>query len=184
MGSPRSNPESLHVALYLGLYSHLIAFCEERGRHELDVEMRLDNVDSPSARDFESAAKNLLNLDARVKRVTGFDPGAKAVTGEIRSKIVLPEELSVSVVLRSLTLNLVNDQDPLVLAADVLANSLTNLFHAREANEKFGPLNRPEAVVTHPLAVQLDAFWNWGGGDLVGDAIYRLKWTPILGPMV
>jgi hypothetical protein len=183
LGSPRANPVSLHVELFSGLYSRLIAFCEERGRQELHVEVRLDTVDNPIAKDFENAAKSLLGLDPKVKAYTGFDPVTNAVVkGELRSEISLPEELSINVTVRSLRLNRDTDPDGLVLAADVLANSLAHLFHTRRENELYRALNNPESVACHPLASQLDSFWNWGGGDLVGDALYAHPKNPDLFP--
>ena len=68
---------------------------------------------------------------------------------------------------------MIEDDDALVLAADVHANSLAYLFHNRPPEEHFGPLNRPEAVAAHPLALQLDSFHNWGNGDLVGDVLFQ-----------
>jgi len=65
------------------------------------------------------------------------------------------------------------DSDGLVLAADVLANSLNYLFKHRDADALYGPLNCMDAVAGHPIAAHLDAFFNWGSGDCIGDGIYR-----------
>jgi hypothetical protein len=51
------------------------------------------------------------------------------------------------------------DSDGLVLAADVLANSLNYLFKHRDADALYGPLNCVDAVAGHPLAAHLDAFF-------------------------
>jgi hypothetical protein len=174
MGSARSNPASLHNELFSGLYSHLIAFCEERKREELYVEIRLDPVDEPIVKMFSESANSLLNIDPKTKNVTGFDPiTQKVVSGSVSSKISWPDDLRINVTVRSLELKVVDDSDGLVLAADVLANSLVHLFHNRGDGEKYRALNTREAVTLHPLAKQLDSFWNWGSGDLVGDRLYR-----------
>lgn len=152
----------------------MIAFCEERKREELYVEIRLDPVDEPIVKMFSESANSLLNIDPKTKNVTGFDPiTQKVVSGSVSSKISWPDELRINVTVRSLELKVVDDSDGLVLAADVLANSLVHLFHNRGDGEKYRALNTREAVTLHPLAKQLDSFWNWGSGDLVGDRLYR-----------
>jgi hypothetical protein len=52
----RVPPESLHVALFQGLYAQLIAFCLERQRTMLHVEVITDRVDTPIAKDFKKVA--------------------------------------------------------------------------------------------------------------------------------
>ena len=45
----------------------------------------------------------------------------------------------------------------MVLAADVLANSLYHLFKSRNPTELYRPLNCADVVAAHPLAKCLDA---------------------------
>ncbi len=173
-GSTWAAPLSLHVELFSGLYGHLIAFCEERHRQELDVEIRLDSVDKPIAKNFEGTAEKLLALDATVTKGTGYDPVTETVLhGQVRSAISVPKELAINATIRSLRLNVMKQPDGLVLAADVLANSLAHLFHNRKEHERYRSLNSREAIANHPLAPQLDAFSDWGSRDLVGDGLYR-----------
>src|SRR5207302_905855 len=72
-------PDSLHVALFFGLYSKLLAFCMERGKNDLHVEVRTDQVDNPIFKEFQTSAKKLLDFGASVKKVTGFDPDKQEV---------------------------------------------------------------------------------------------------------
>jgi len=81
--------------------------------------------------------------------------------------------MSIETVVRSLSINPIREGDGLVLAADVLANSLNHLFKHRKDHQRYAALNTPEAVASHPLAKHLDAFVNWGTGDLVGDGLYK-----------
>jgi hypothetical protein len=172
-GSPRSEPSSMHVTLFAGLYGHLVAFLLERRQIDVDVEIRTDQVDSPVMKEFSSVAARLLSDDPNVHRKTGFDTVTKRVVeGSITIEAVWPPELQLPPVVRSLTIAPVADDDGLVLAADVLSNSLNYLFKNRSDAERYGPLNTPEAVARHPLAKHLDAFNEWGA-DLVGDAYYR-----------
>lgn len=51
-------PASLHVALFQGLYSRVIAFCMEPQRAHLHLQIRTDQVDSPIAKTFEQRPRN------------------------------------------------------------------------------------------------------------------------------
>jgi hypothetical protein len=173
-GSPRSNPASMHELLFLGLYAHLIAFLEERKRKELYIEVRSDQIDSPIRKNFEAIAKQLLSEDADGTKRTGLDTvTGQVVEGSIRVELKLPPEMQIKAVVRSLSINPVTEGDGLVLAADVLANSLNHLFKHRTNAERYGPLNTPKAVAAHPLAEHLDAFNDWGSGDHLGDGLYK-----------
>ncbi|MBN9361779.1 MULTISPECIES: hypothetical protein [unclassified Devosia] len=179
-GSPREEPESLHVALFDGLYAHLVAFLEERDCKEVDIEVRTDRVDNPIVKNFEEVATRLLGDMTYTKMSKRFDTVTKAlVEGQIRISAHLPESLQLGLRVRSLQINAVEDDtDGLVLAADVLANSLVYLFTQRGSAERYRRLNWPSAVKDHPLAGHLDAFNNWGDGDVVGDVLYRHPKAP------
>ncbi|PLZ02470.1 hypothetical protein CY652_10105 [Burkholderia sp. WAC0059] len=173
-GSPRVDVPSMHVALFSGLYSHLVAFLLERKQNRVDVEIRTDQVDTPIVKQFEQVAKELLNDDPEVIKTKGFDTLTKQVVkGSITTSVQWPDELKISPVVKGLSIETVPDSDGLVLAADVLANSLLYLFKNRDAVELYAPLNRQTAIASHPLAQRLDAFYNWGSDDLVGDRLYR-----------
>lgn len=173
-GSPRSDPSSLHAALFNGLYSHLIAFLEERSKVDVEIEVRSDQIDPLIIKEFEKAALRLLSTAPNVTPATSFDTATKTVLrGQVSIQAHYPPELTIKMAVRSLRFNPIQAGDGLVLTADVLANSLYYLFKSRPAGELFGALNTPEAVSTHPLAKNLDAFKNWGVGDLVGDRLYR-----------
>ena len=173
-GSPREMPASMHVELFSGIYSHLVAFLLERGRQGVDIEVRTDQVDSPLAKHFTEVADELLNDDPSVAKASGFDTvEKKVVTGAVMSTVKWPPELKLSPLVSSLSIVTVPDSDGLVLAADVLANSLNYLFKNRDADSLCGALNCREAIANHPLAIHLDAFVDWGAGDCIGDGIYR-----------
>lgn len=169
----REAPASLHVELFRALYAHMVAFIEERSPGEVEIEARIDRVDTPIAKSFRQEADRLLET-SRKSVVTGFDRVAQQVVrGEIRFETHYPPELQIETEVKSLELKIVGDEDPIVIAADVLSNSLAYHFHRRGPGELYEELNRPAAVATHPLARNLDTFWNWGEGDLVGDSMFR-----------
>ncbi len=132
-GSPRDEPASMHVELFSGLYSHLVAFLLERGRQGMDVEIRTDQVDTPLVKDFTKVAERLLDNGPTIEKATGFDTvDRKLVTGSVTSTVKLPPEHNLSQLVNRLSIVTVPDSDGLVLVADVLANSL-NYLSAPEA---------------------------------------------------
>lgn len=173
-GSPRDQPASMYLELFSGLYSHLIAFLLERNRQGVDIEIRTDQVDTSIVKNFIEVAGNLLDNDPTIETATGYDTiTKKIVTGSVTITVKWPPELNFSPIVNSLSIVPMPDSDGLVLAADELANSLNHLFKHRDADALYGPLNRIDAVAGHPLAAHLDAFFNFEGGDSIGDGIYR-----------
>jgi len=173
-GSLREEPASMHVQLFSGLYSHLVAFLLERGRHGVDIQIRTDQVDTPIVKEFITVADELLNTDPNVTQATGFDTvEKKIVTGSIMTTVSWPPELKILSLVNSLSIETMPDSDGLVLAADVLANSLNYLFKHRAHEELYGSLNCKDAIAGHALSSHLDAFINWGSGDSIGDHLYR-----------
>ncbi|MDO9499115.1 hypothetical protein [Falsiroseomonas sp.] len=178
-GSKRSNPASMHEALFAGIYAHLVAFMEERGKTDVCIEVRSDQIDAPILKDFEKAAIDLLSMAPTVSQSSGFDTATRSVVrGQVSIQVNYPPELAIQTVVHELVFNPIREGDGLVLAADVLANSLNHLFKSRAPSELYGDLNRPEAIASHPLAKSLDAFHDWGSGDLVGDRLYRHPLAP------
>ncbi|KVW24171.1 hypothetical protein WK94_12100 [Burkholderia ubonensis] len=140
----------------------------------MDIGIRTDQVDIPLVKSFTEVAKELLDNDPSVSNTTGFDTiEKKVVAGSVTTIVKWPPELDFSPLVNSLSIETVPDSDGLVLAADVLANSLNYLFKHRDTDALYGPLNCKNAVTKHPLASHLDAFVNWGDGDFIGDGIYR-----------
>ncbi len=173
-GSPRDNPTSLHVALFDGLYAHLVAFLAEREQKNVEIEVRTDQIDNPIVEKFEEVAKKLLGDMSHTKAVTKFDTvEEEVVRGQIRVEAHLPPSLDIDLEVKSLEVCAVDNDNGIVLAADVLANHLNYIFKSREADEKYGPLNYRDAVARHPLEDHLDAFRNWGAGDPVGDRLFQ-----------
>ena len=140
-GSLRTETASMHVELFAGLYSHLVAFLLERGRQGVDVEIRTDQIDTPIVKRFAEVADDLLNNDPTVATTSGFDTvERKVVTGSVTVSVKWPPELNLSPVVSSLSIVTVPDNDGLVLAADVLANSLNYLFKSRGGTNLYDPL--------------------------------------------
>ena len=131
-------PDSLHVALFFGLYSKLLAFCLEREKQELHVEVRTDQVDAPIFKEFRASAKKLLDFGATIKQVTGHDPDTKQVVKATVETKEIPPEQRLPITIHQLDFKPVNQLDGLVLAADVLANSLAYLYRTRPPIDAIG----------------------------------------------
>lgn len=170
----RRKPESLHSELFIGLYGNMLAFIEERKPGKVDIEVRTDRVDKPIATEFRKKAERLLDNSPRTTTVKAFDSkNNEVVSSEIQFKAYWPKELEMRTKVTSLKVETVDDTDPIVVAADILANSLNYLFMNRRGEDVYKDLNRPSAISTHPLAKSLDTFQNWGGPDIIGDQMYR-----------
>lgn len=177
-GSPREDPDSLHATLFTGLYGHIVAFIEERNPGPVAIEVRTDRVDAPIAKLFRQKAKDLLDTGPRSYAATGYDMvERKVVRAQMTTTTEFPPELRITSMVTSLTITPVSDEDPLVVAADVLANSLCHLFHSRQGDELYADLNRPSAILAHPLAHALCSFSSWGGPD-ISDRLYRHPLAP------
>lgn len=170
---PRVAPGSLHVELFRGLYGRIVAFIEERAPSDVTIEARTDRVDTPIAKSFHQEAERLLDKTPRTSTVSGYDSVEnKVMKRQVTFETHWPESLRITTNVVSLDIRTVSDADSIVVAADVLANSLHHHFRQREADEMYEDLNRPNAVQGHPLAQSLDAFWNWGGPD-IADRLFR-----------
>ena len=180
-GSPRENAESLHVLLFNGLYSRFVAFLLDRGQREVDLQVRTDRVDKPLVQAFTHVAEVLLASDPSVTEIRLFDTVKKKPDSLLLMfNVDDPSGYDVSSVVKTLSIETVPDSDGLVLAADVLANSLNYLFMHRAADQLYGPLNCMEAVENHPLAPNLQLFNSWDV-DPVGDVHYaHPKWRQSL----
>lgn len=173
-GSLREEPASMHVELFSGLYSNLVAFLLERKQQGVSIEVRTDQVDSPLVKRFNEVAGELLDNNPSVSTTTGFDAvEKKVVTGSVTTTVQWSHELDFTSLVSSLSIVTLPGSDGLILAADVLANSLNHLFRSRDAKALYGPLNSMDSVASHPLATHLDAFFYWGVGDSIGDGMYR-----------
>lgn len=182
LGSFRALNPSLHVALFQGLYSLVVAYLAEREQKRVEIDIRSDNIDAPLLKEFEDAAVELLSDQPTVHRNTAFHAVKKQVLErQIIIQAILPDELELEIVVERLVIDTDHADDPLVLAADVLANSLNHHFLNRPSSEKYEALNHREAILGHPLHRSLDTYWDWSV-DLLGDrtwshpkAAYRQK---------
>ncbi|MDR2873046.1 MAG: hypothetical protein LBV45_11150 [Xanthomonadaceae bacterium] len=168
-GSPRDKPKSMHVELFSKLFNHLAVFLKLHGQQGVKVEVRIDQVDDIFVKNIKKSAKEFLSDSRDPIKLKGFDTvEKKKVSQDYEIKITRPPELSFSGIVSDLNIKFCNDG--LVLAADVLANSLNHLFTNRTKDTLYTSLNCKDAIVGHPLAACLNVL---GESDLIDDVIYR-----------
>ena len=173
-GSPRENRLSMHEELFAGLYSHLIAFLEERKCGQVEIELRTDRIDRSIINHFRESCGSLLEEYPHVSEVTAWDSlTEKFVKGCIKFDVKWPDSMGIEVQVKGLEIVSSGDDDCYVIAADVLANSLYFLFKTRSDSERYRPLNEPLAIRKHDIADNLAAFRDWGDDDLIGDRLYK-----------
>src|SRR5260370_21432532 len=173
----KAQPESLHATLFQGLYGKIVAFCADRGKTRLHVELRLDPIDAPVLEVFNDEAISLLQAMARTITVTAFDPIMnEKVQGVVRTEVKELPEIETTIEELSITSS-TNRIDGLILAADIVANSAAyHLGKARPQQDRFRALNTREAICRHPLS---DHFVCLGEGT-VADTLYRHPQDPDL----
>ena len=125
------------------------------------------------------SAQALLDYGVKVKIVKGFDPAAAKVVEGTITMAETPKDERLPITVEKLERVVTDDKDGLVVAADVLANSLHYHFKKRSQDKLYGALNTPDAFATHPLYECLDSFWNWGGYNFT-DTFYRHPLDPAL----
>jgi len=169
----RDEKHSLHAELFRGLYSHLVCFIEENAPGEIEIEVRTDHVERPIAKYFRRVAEHLLNFEPRIEVISGYDrTNQRVVKRTLRFQSIWPDGLRPSTKVTSLEIKRVSNADPVVVAADVLANGLNYHFRTRAEATRYADLNRPNALIGHPLAERFDVFRNWGGPDIC-DQLFR-----------
>jgi hypothetical protein len=143
----------LHAELFQAFYGRVLAFCAKAGKTALKIEVLVDRVDEAILKQFRADAKRLLEDQRRFEKTI-----RNPVTGEMsKAKITLtlvghPPPVTI----RECLIRSATEHDELLLATDVLANSINYYLLNRPAEEKFCPLNSREAIATHPLAPLLN----------------------------
>jgi len=102
--------------------------------------------------------------------------GMLRVKGTVGTPAVPPVQ-QLPITITQLDFKRITSLDGLVLAADVLANSLAYHYRMRGRSERYRRLNKPDALEDHPLFRSLDAYWNWGTLD-VSDTLYAHPCDP------
>jgi hypothetical protein len=156
MSNPLARAESLHVTLFFGFFTKVVSFCLKSGLSEVKIDVRTDRVDAPILKDFEKRARQFLSNEGLKVKFTKWNPDSG--TAVSRSIIIAPLTPALPLSAEISFVPPAPADAELILAADVLANSLNDLFQNRNSEQKFLPLNSLEAISSHPLFQCLDSY--------------------------
>jgi len=148
----RPRPRLLQNELFQGLFCKAAAFFFDNCSVDRDVlTIFVDKVDASILEQFRLAAREMTDFGPRTVEVKGWDPKEKKVVhGEIRFGHK-GTELPVMKRMRRLHYEIELGADHLVLAADVLANSIQHIFRTRPPQEVGRPLHTASAIRDHEL---------------------------------
>lgn len=125
--------------MVLGLALKLDAFCEDFRRRRVD--MLFDEIDNTVAQGYRTVVDRTRNIGKSRHVVKGWDPETKSqVRGEISFEAHVPFPLNTRFLGE---LHVVGKADPLMLAVDIVANSLYDHLQGL-ASDAF--LNRPSSI--------------------------------------
>lgn len=120
--SDRVSQSRVEDQLVLGLALKLDAFCEEFRRRRVDL--LFDKIDGKTIRDYRAVVDRTRNIGRSRHIVRGWDPETKSqVRGEISFEAHAPFPLNTRFLGE---LHVMGKTDPLMLAVDIIANSLYN----------------------------------------------------------
>ena len=133
----------------------------------------MDHVDEAIAAKFQKSAKQLFDDSPRTIDASAFDTKTKQV---VRASATFttnfPDAFKSGVAVSPAELKTLPGNNGLILAADVLANSLNHLFNGRSPEDLFSDLNDRSAIAKHQLFKCFNVFGEWDGRDF-GDVMYQ-----------
>jgi hypothetical protein len=152
--------DRLHRQLFEGLYAKTVAYGLEKLGGVFEIKAIIDHVDEALLREFRETTADFLGRIDTTTDVSGFDHNTrKVVYGKIDFRATGLDDLS------QVTSSVAIGGGSLVLAADVLANSLLHHLEGRPIMER---PNRPAATEGHPLQ---ELFYGTSDND-ISDALF------------
>ena len=137
--SERASNSTVEEQLIFGLALKLDAFCEDA--ECLQVDLLFDNIDNNIAQVYRDVIESTRNIDKSSQIVEGWNSETKSrVQGEIFVEVNAPFPLNTHFLGK---LCVVGKEDPLVLAADIVANSLYGHLQSLSPKAK---LNSPTSI--------------------------------------
>lgn len=172
--SNRIDPESLHEKLFQGLFAKTIAYCIDTFENNYELIILADRVDKKILKGFIKKSDEVTDFSPSEKKVTGYDTkNQRVVNGSIKISINIPESYGMSDIENtSFELILDEENNSIMLAADILANSIDYIFKSRSKEEIGKPLNDRKALQSHLLADQFYGFMNETDKAWISDIFY------------
>lgn len=154
----QEKPRLLHEELFQGLFCKASAFFLDYCDPCADtLQILVDAVDASIFRRFSGSAIEMTDFSPKIIPVKVWDPGNKNLLHrEIRTNYG-SEDSSMMRRLEEINWKILQGPPHLVLAADVIANSLNHHFQTRPSQDVGKPLHTFSAVSGHSLA---DGFYG------------------------
>lgn len=148
--SERPSKERIETQLITGLALKLDELAAQLNR--ACVDLYFDEIDNELSRHYEETIEELRNMSAKHYNIKGWNPNTKQkVTGSIGISLTAPIELDVK---RIGEIKVVGKDDPLVFAADMVANALRHHLSNLPIDAK---LNAPSSIEAWTLG---DRVWG------------------------
>ena len=135
----RPSRSTVEEQLVYGLALKLDAFCHDAGRQRIDL--MFDELDAKVAQRYDDAVNRTRNIGRSTRRVKGWNPQTNS---RVIREISFHTDAPFSLHTRFLgELHVAGKLDPLVLATDIVANSLYDHLLSLPASAY---LNRPQSI--------------------------------------
>lgn len=172
--SRNRSKESLHQELFQGLFAKAVAYCIDTYGQNYHLIILTDRLDRPIFAGLGKTAKELLNFEPSRKHVSAWDPDSReVVTGTITTTVEIPTSYGMDeIASASYEFQMDEQNSPLVLGADILANSINYIFRSRPAEDVGNPLNDRNAIGVHALFSQFYGFLENEEGVCFSDVVY------------
>ena len=165
---------SLHEVLFQGLFAKAIAYCIDAFGNTYRLVVLIDRTDRPVYKSIKNSAKELTDFSPSETKVTGWDPRSdQAVKGSIKIMMDIPESYGMSEIENAVfDLNMDDSNNPLILAADILANSINYVFKSRSQEDVGKALNDKSSIQTHQLFRQFYGLMDDEDSAWTSDVVY------------
>ncbi|MDZ5431910.1 hypothetical protein T3H00_04420 [Pseudomonas fluorescens] len=150
-GGNKKEKESLHVTLFQSFIIQALGMAHSLGVKNLDLEIKSDRIDKSTLKRFIQTANYISNIFLQRENVY-FDyiksKDSEKYKKEFYGTVIKSESLQK---FDEIKINIVCEESPLTVMADVLANSLR---HHLDKSQKANPnifLNNKVAIKDHPI---------------------------------
>lgn len=172
--SGRINLERLHEELFQGLFTKALAYCIDTFGNDYQLVILVDKVDKQIFKNFTKKTNVVTDFSPSETEVTGYDKrNQKVINSSIKITINVPESYGMSDI-ENASFELIIDEEnnSLMLAADVLGNSIDYIFKSRSEKEIGKPLNDKTAIKSHLLTDQFYGLPDETEQAWISDIIY------------
>ena len=165
---------SLHEILFQGLFAKTIAFCIDTFSNAYKLIVLVDRIDRSVFKSIKGSANKLTDFSPSETRITRRDTcSQQLVKGSIKLTMNIPESYGMSDIENAVfEVNMDERNSPLMLGADILANSIDHVFKTRAQEDVGKPLHDRSSIQGHPLCRQFYGLIDDKDQAWISDIIY------------